>query len=260
MSVKISDIYTVFKDVFPMHLAESFDNCGFLFGNEDNVCNKVVISLDITEAVIYEAELLGAQLIISHHPLFFKEKLSAITSNSVCGRKILSLASKNISAICMHTNADSADGGVNDVLAKACGLINIQDLGAGESLKLGRIGMTERPYSIDDYAAFVKKALSANGVKFLDAGNLVTKVAVGGGSCGDFISVAKSMGADTFITADVKYHQFQQALEQKINIIDAGHFATENLICERFKSIINECFPTIEATISKSNKDFVRFC
>lgn len=260
MNIKISDIYTVLKDVFPMQLAEDFDNCGLLVGYEEGICQRVLVSLDITEEVIDEAAQYGADLIVSHHPLFFKNGILSVSSSSQTGKMVLLLASKKIAAICMHTNADSADGGVNDILAKACGLINIESLGGGGSGNLGRIGTASRPYAINDYAMFVKKALSANGVKFLNTGNLVSRVAVGGGSCGDMISLAKKMGADTFITADVKYHQFQQAKAERLNLIDAGHFATENLICQRFKSILNECFPGIDVAVSKSNIDFVSFC
>lgn len=260
MSVTVNDIFNCLKEYFALELAEDFDNCGFLVGRGDKAVESVIVSLDITDDVIEQAVQNKAQLIVSHHPLFFKSGISAVNSDTPTGRRILALAENGIGAICMHTNADCADGGVNDLLAAAVGLSDVSYLGGGQSGKLGRIGSLACPKDIADYANEVKRALCANGIRFAQCGKKCQRVAVGGGSCGDLIALARDMGADTFITADLKYHMFKAARENKINLIDAGHFATENLICVKFREILNNEFPELDVKISDKNNDPTEFC
>lgn len=261
MEIKISDIYQCLKSAFPLELAEHDDNCGFLFGNINGTCKRILVSLDITEEVIEEAKRIEAELIVSHHPLFFRNSLSRITSDNPLGRKIFLLAKAGISVISMHTNADSANGGVNDVLAELCGLSQIQNLGGGDSKMLGRIGNIAEPVDFRTYATNIKKILGAKRVKILQASDSieVKRVAVGGGSCGMFIPLAKEKGADTMITSDVRYHQLQDAQARKINLIDVGHFESENPICEKFRKVLSERFNELDIIISEVNTDFANF-
>lgn len=261
MEIKISDIYQSLKMAFPLELAEHDDNCGFLFGDLNRTCKRILISLDITDEVIEEAKRIEAELIVSHHPLFFKNSLSKITVDNPLGRKITALAKADISVISMHTNADSASGGVNDVLAELCGLSQIQNLGGGDSKMLGRIGNLADPVDFRTYATNVKKILGAKRVKILQAADtgIVKRVAVGGGSCGMFIPLAKEMGADTMITSDIRYHQLQDAQARKINLIDVGHFESENPICQKFRKVLSERFEGLDIIISEVNADFANF-
>ena len=259
MSHPISEILSVLEKAYPYEGKESFDNCGLLVGARNMEASRVLVSLDITDAVIQEAVEKGASLILSHHPLFFAEDLKTVTDDTPIGRKVLNLVTRSIAAICMHTNADAADEGVNDMLADAFGLLDRVSLGGGDSGRIGRVGELPKEWDIDSFAAEVKAVLDAPGVRYLSIGRPVRRLAVGGGACGGMIDLAVNAGADTFLTSDVRYHQWQQAREAGIHLLDAGHFSTENLICRRFYDLLSHAFPDLCLEISQVNRDFCRF-
>lgn len=244
----------------PLSLAESFDNPGFLVGRGEREVKKVLIALDITSDVVREAEEIGAELIVSHHPVIFTPRTD-ICDSDVMGNIILSMIEKNIAAICMHTNLDSARGGVNDILAETLGLSDTEVIEPKEDNKegLGRCGNIKHEMKLSDFMETVCRALSVSGVKYHDAGRSVHRVAVGGGACGDFVGYAKKFGFDTIVTADIKHNYFLEAKELGINAIDAGHFATENIICPKIEEIIKTAFPSLSVSIAKANCDCTDF-
>lgn len=258
--IPVSDIYGKLAQAFPLDLAEGFDNCGLLVGDSRAAVDTVLVALDITDGVIGEAEKIGAQLIVSHHPLFFRGAINSITDSTAAGARIMRLIRGGIAAVCMHTNADSAAGGVNDLLAAAVGLTNVQNLGGGDSGMLGRIGDLSAEYpNVSEYAKFAARALSACGARVCDSGKKCSRVAVGGGSCGEFLELAASRGADTFITADVKYHIFHDAQRLGVNLIDLGHFPTEAAVRLGFADIIARNFPSVRVQLSQINRDPIFF-
>lgn len=258
--ITVNDILKALFDFAPGCLAESYDNPGFLVGRGEREVKKVIVALDITGEVIREAKETGAELIVSHHPVIFNGEKS-ITDETVTGRLVLSMAEANVAAICMHTNLDSAKGGVNDILADLFGIEDAKPLDPIEdgTVGIGRYGARAQKMPLSEFLPLVCEKLSSDGVRFHDAGKPVKKLAVGGGSCGDYITVAKSLGCDTIVTADIKHNQFLDARELSINAIDAGHFATENIVCEKLCGIIRENFPSLSVSIAKSNTDAVNY-
>jgi len=113
--------------------------------------------------------------------------------------------------------------------------------------------------SLDAFLATVKDRLHCSGLRYCDGGKKVRKVAVGGGTCGEFLYDALRAGCDTFVTADVKYNQFWDARDVGLNIIDAGHFCTENPVCYYLADKICEAFPSLEVRISDAHKDCVKY-
>ena len=168
----------------PEEYKEGWDNVGFLLGHRDAPVTKVLVALDATEEVAEEAAALGCELLVTHHPLIF-EGIKQVTDETPVGRRILALLERKIALISMHTNLDCAPGGVNDRLASLIGLHNISILEDGETAGLVRMGEV-REQTLPVFAAFVKSALDCPGVRYADAGKPVRKVAVGGGSCGEF--------------------------------------------------------------------------
>lgn len=234
---------------------EDWDNVGLLCGHRDKRVKTVLVALDVTPAVAREARDMGAELIVSHHPLLFSA--SSLSDETAQGQLLLYLAENSIAVICAHTNLDSAPGGVNDVLAARLALRDVRTFDGAE-YGIGRIGETdEQPLSV--FVRTVKRALGAGGVRYADGGRPVRCVAVGGGACMDFLPQAIAAGCDTFVTGDVKYHQFQQAQSLGVNIIDAGHFPTEDPVCEVLCARLAAQFP--ELTVKKSNNhgDCVKF-
>ena len=221
-----------------------FDNVGLLAGDPEWDIQCVMLSLDISSAVIREAETCGAGLIVSHHPLFFD--LKSATPDTEGGKHLLELLTRKIGAICMHTNLDAADGGVNDALAAALGLLDAHPF---EPEHILRIGFLEKEISLTAFLDKIKTALRCEGLRYTGKSS-VYRVAVGGGSCGSMLDAAVKAGCDTFVTADIKYDVFLRASELGINLIDAGHFCTENVVIPRLRAWLAGEFPDLRLLIS----------
>ena len=257
----VREIYQYLDGLAPFSLQLDFDNAGFLVGRGDQPVHKILVSLDITEEVAAEAAEVGAQLIVSHHPvIFFPAK--SVTDADPVGRTLLTLTEKHIAAICAHTNLDAVAGGVNDALAQRLGLAQVEQLkqdgvdASGRPYGIGRVGNTQGvPMYAPAYAAFVKEALGANGVRFVDARRPVRRVAVGGGACADMLRDALAMGCDTFVTADVKYNGFLDAKALGVNLIDAGHYPTEQVVVPVLAKWLAQGFPKVEIVTTARHKE-----
>ena len=257
----VREIYQYLDGLAPFSLQMDFDNAGFLVGRGDRSVDKILVSLDITEEVVSEAVELGCQLIVSHHPvIFFPAK--SVTDTTPDGRILLSLVEHNIAAICAHTNLDAVSGGVNDALAQRLGLTNIEQLkqdgvdSSGRPYGIGRVGNTAGvPMYAPAFAAFVKETLGANGVRFVDARRPVRRVAVGGGACSDMMNDAIALGCDTFVTADVKYNGFLDAKALGLNLIDAGHYPTEQVVVPVLAKWLADGLPKVEVYTTQRHKE-----
>ena len=259
----VGDILKFLETVAPPYMKETWDNVGLLCGSAKQPVTKILVALDPFESVCREAETEGADLLVTHHPLIFQAPKS-ITDDDGVGRAILQLIRGGISAINAHTNLDCAPGGVNDVLAVTLGLDDISVInpsGADEEgrpwglLRQGTV--TEQP--LEEFLDHVKTALRCGGLRFVSGGKPVHRVAVGGGSCAGALREVADLGCDTFVTADVKYNQFWDAAELGVNLIDAGHFPTENPVCAVLAEKLRAAFPEISVILSKNHADCVKF-
>lgn len=256
----VKEIYSYLDSLAPFNLQMGFDNSGFLVGHGDAQVKKIMVALDITKEVIDEAIGAQCQLIVSHHPLIFHPARS-VTDGDPVGECLLALTEGHIAAICAHTNLDVVAGGVNDALAQALKLSQPELLHQdgidpqGRPYGIGRIGTVSGFGSVKEFAAFVQAQLGADGLRLEDAGRPVQKVAVGGGACGEYMLEALQRGCDTFVTADVKYNTFLGARALGINLIDAGHFSTENVVCPILAQWLTQGFRDVEVMLSKTHKE-----
>lgn len=264
--VKCQVILDALERIAPRHLAEEWDNPGLLVGSPRQEVSRVLVALDVSDAVVHQAIEQGAEMIVAHHPLIFKP-LKKIRTDQPLGHRLSVLLQHDIAVAAAHTNLDIARGGVNDVLAQAIGLsklssfvITAQDEdGSVESM--GRIGYLPAPAGIRDFARQVRAALPAAHVRFVDAGaRPVRKVALCSGAGAEFIGKASAMGADAYVTGDVKYHEAQQALELGMHLIDAGHFGTEFPVVEalaaRLRQELGETAGEIKIVTDRNSRDF----
>ena len=240
----------------PKELAASWDNVGLLVGDPETTVQTVLVALDITQGVVEEAAEMGAELIVAHHPVMncAWHPVQTLREDDPLGKKLRTLVRENISAICMHTNLDAAEGGVNDVLAEKLGLTDVLPLGEDG---IGRIGALKEEKSLAEYTSFVVKSLGCNGARVRNGGNSVRLVAVGGGACGSYIAAAKEKGCDTFVTSDLKYNDFLDT--EGLNLIDAGHFPTENVICPVIAARLREAYPHLNVVVSASHKEALEY-
>lgn len=254
------DILNFMDTVAPRYMQYEWDNNGILCGSRSKEAKKIFVALDPFEEVCREAAEVGADLLITHHPLIFNPP-TAITDDTDMGRAIMILVRNGITAINAHTNLDCAPGGINDTLANVLGLndVNIIDP-KGDEPRYGLLRMgTVSTQSLEDFMALVKKRLGCIALRYVNGEKPVNKVAVGGGSCGSDLYGAVKAGCDTFVTADVKYNQFHDAKAYGINLIDAGHFHTENPVCAVLAEKLQKAFPEITVMVSTQHKDCMKF-
>lgn len=256
--ITVQDIVLLLESIAPLTLAESWDNVGLLCGDRQHAVLRVLCALDITEQVVEEAIKRDVQLIVAHHPVIFTS-VSRVTTDDVTGRILRKAIQHDIALICMHTNADCAQGGVNDALASALFLTNVINMGAGENGMLGRVGDLPRQMQPREFALYVKECLRAGGVRFCDGGKPIQRVAVGGGACGKMMDHAVAKGADAFVIGDCSYDLMQRAQSLGLTLTDAGHFPTENPVAAAFADQIKSAFPSLAVTVSTCHEDCIQF-
>lgn len=233
--MRCSDLINELENFAPMYLAESWDNPGLIVGDTDSDIKRILVALDATDEVVDEAIAIGADLIITHHPMLFTS-IKKITNQTPIGTRLIKLIKNDIAHFAMHTNLDIAFGGTNDELARISGLKDIQVLREsceqnGQTNGLGRIGNLEKETIFGDFARIIKMGLGLSSLRVVgDTKKIVRRVGLCTGSGFEFMEDAVKKGADVFITSDLRYHESQKALEAGICVIDATHYASENII------------------------------
>lgn len=258
----VKDVLTLIEQLAPPYMKESWDRVGLNCGHLDRPVEKILVALDPFKEVCEEALEMEADLLVTHHALLWTPGF--ITDMDEQGRNALFLIENNIACINAHTNLDCAPGGVNDTLAKKLGLQDISVIDPkgvdtqGRPWGLLRMGSIEQQ-SLPTFLASVKEKLGCPGLKYVNAGKPVNKVAVGGGACASEMQKAFAAGCDTFITSDIRYNQFWDAQNLGINLIDAGHFYTENPICVYLADKLREAFPEVSVCMSAWHMDCAKF-
>ena len=221
----VEDIERLVGEIAPYELAEPWDNVALLLGRAHNQVTRVLTALDLTDGVIAEAKALGAQLIVTHHPVMMDAR-RRITDSDREGRLLLSLAESGIAHIAAHTNFDSAQGGVNDTLMTLMGARNI----VGEGCV--RVGDLEENMTFGQLCERAGRKLHTAVRAYGAEDAQVKKLGCCSGAGGGFFAEAKALGADCFITGEIKHHIALEAMDQGVCVIEAGHFETENPACE----------------------------
>ena len=255
--MKIKDIIKFLEERFPLSLQEDWDNSGLQIGNIENDLTNIMISLDLDEQTIQKAKEKSCNLIINHHPFLFSS-IKSIDLNKGNGKIIKDLIKNDITVFAMHTNLDIGKGGVNDNLAKLLELRDISNLDTNNENPMARFGYTDE-ITAYDFSKFVKEKINCKGlILYGDKDKKIEKVALCGGAGSDFINDAIQKGCDLIVTSDVKYHE---AIDncKKINIVDPGHFASENHIIYMIKDLLEKNFATGIYTCAKkdSYREFI---
>ena len=257
-------IMNALERIAPRRLAEDWDNPGLLVGSYAQRVKRVLIALDVDDAVTEEAIARKADMIVAHHPAIFRG-MKQLRTDLPLGKRLAALLTHGIAVAAAHTNLDVARGGVNDVLAAQLGLeklssfvITAQENGVTESI--GRVGTLPTPTSIEDFARAVKERLHVSHVRLAAAAlRPVRRVAVCGGAGAEFIDTAVRRGADVYITGDIKYHEAQRAAEQGMHLIDAGHFGTERpvlpVLADLLRAELAAEHGTVEILVTETQRD-----
>lgn len=233
MTVRVADIIAGMESIAPAHLAEEWDNIGLQVGHPDWPVRRVLVALDPIPSVVAEAINVGADAIVTHHPLIF-QPLRRFDLATVTGGLIQQLICKEVALITAHTNLDSVQGGINDVLVAMLGLIHatvLQPSSDDAQAGLGRIGELSPPIEFETLVGKIKRAMGLAFVR--SAGQIekpVQRVAVCSGSGGSLVRVFLDSTADVFITGDVRYHDAREIEAHGRGVIDIGHFESERII------------------------------
>jgi len=244
MAASVAQILTVLNGIAPPELAESYDNVGLLAGHPDWKVDCILTALDLTKGVVREAEEAGAQLIITHHPIFFHARKN-IREDDTEGSAVCALIRAGKALIAAHTNFDNASPGVNDALAAALELHDVEIAPHGM-----RVGLLERPRSLEEFAAHVERKLDTKARLYSEGEKQICRVAVLGGAGGDFFEEAVALGADAYVTGEVKHHEALAACGQGLCMVEAGHHETEHISIKLLASRLQACCDALEYNIT----------
>lgn len=229
---KVKDFYGYLNSIAPFETQEDWDNSGMLVGDMNAEVKKAAVVLDITHEEIKKAKAIGADLIISHHPVIFNP-IKSVTKGSVP----YELVASSINALCCHTPLDIADGGTNDSLAELLG-INVTRAD-DPILRLG----TVEPTTAQELAGKIANTLNTK-VRYADAGRKIEKIAICTGAGCSLIEAAGEI--DAFITGDASHHNFLDCVQAGITLIAAGHYETEIIVVPVLVKKLQAQFPDIE--------------
>lgn len=244
--MQIQDIINALEAVAPPHLQESYDNAGLIAGDPEAALSGVLFCLDSTEAVVAEAKRKGCNLIVAHHPIVFRG-LKRLNGATYVERTVMQAIRDDIALYAIHTNLDNVhQQGVNAKIAEKIGLRDTRILAPKPGLTdigAGLVGELVAPMPESDFLQHVKTVLRSGCVRHTALREKpVRRVAVCGGSGSFLLSDALRAGADAFVTADFKYHEFFDA-EGRIVIADVGHFESEQFTIELLRDIVQDKFP-----------------
>jgi len=263
--MRIADVYDYLESIAPLQYQESYDNAGLLTGNPEDEVTGALICIDTTEGVVDEAIELGYNLIISHHPVIFSG-LKQLTSKSWIERTVIKAIRNGISIYAIHTNLDNVvPHGVNHMIAKKLKLQNLKilqprpDLSESVPVGAGIVGDLKHGVNVYAFLDEVKKIFGCKHIRHTELiWENISRIAICGGSGSFLLSRAIDEGADIFITADVKYHQFFDT-ENKLIIADIGHFESEQFTMELLIELLSDKFPNFAARNTSVNTNPVKY-
>ena len=258
--MKCYEIIEKLESLSPAAFAEEWDNIGLLAGRRDREVGAVYIALDATDDVIEEAVRLGADMLLTHHPLIFK-KLNRVNTDDFIGRRVYQLIRNDISYFAMHTNFDvmgMADAAADELALKNREVLNVTFEDDISKEGCGRVGTLRERMSVADLAELVKQKFHVPNVRvFGDLGDIVEVAAVMPGSGGSFIKDAINAGADVMITGDIDHHEGIDAVAQGLTVIDAGHYGIEKLFIPYMEEFIRRELPGLKVFKADTKEPFV---
>ena len=232
MSTTVGIVYDLIKEYAPEELAFDGDNVGLLVGSKEDVLTGIVFAVDVNIDSIEMAKEIGANLIISHHPVIFGG-MKEITDKTATGKVLLTAIKNGINIICAHTNLDAADEGVSQTLAEIAGLNNIY---TPNHTNLMRVGELEKEISTKDFVEKLKDRLNINSVYISkNYPESVKSIAVVSGRGCSLLYEAKSTNADIFLLGEIKHENAVYAEILDVCVISCGHHETEVIILNKLK-------------------------
>ena len=260
-NMKAKQVFDALEQYAPLPLQDGYDNAGLQIGlTEEQEVTGALLCLDVTEAVIDEAERMGCNLIVAHHPLLFRG-LKQITGQSYVERCVIKAIQKGIGIYAAHTNLDNAEGGVNYRIAEKIGLENLSFLDAKPGMSAGSGVVGELP-AAEDEREFLERLKGLFGIQCLRhnhlCGRKIRRVALCGGAGGFLLSQAIAQGADAFLTGEMRYHDYF-GHEGELLIAEMGHYESEQYTVEIFAEVLEKRFPELRIVKTSHNTNPINY-
>ena len=241
--MKVKEIYSFLDKIAPFNTAAEWDNCGLSVGSLDTEVTKILVALDVTADVIKEAKDMGAELVLTHHPLIFNP-----VSSVPCDSLVYKAVESGITFVSSHTCLDVSPVGVNACLGEKTGVKNLTRLHGESFLFMGEV----EEQTSKSFAESVKSALGG-AVTCTLSHKTVKRVAICSGAGGDLIAEASQAGADVLLTGEAKHHEYLLSVQLGVSLVVAGHYETENIICQHLCDLLTDEFKDeIQVQVSKT--------
>ena len=259
--MKAKQVFDALEQYAPLPLQDSYDNAGLQIGlTAEQEVAGALLCLDVTEAVIDEAERMGCNLIVAHHPLLFRG-LKSITGRSYVERCVVKAIQKGIGIYAAHTNLDNAEGGVNYRIAEKIGLVNLSflEIKPGLTAGAGVIGELSQEMDEVDFLEHVKSLFGIRCMKHNQLrGRKIRRVALCGGAGGFLLSQAIAQGADVFLTGEMRYHDYF-GHEGELLIAEMGHYESEQYTTDIFEEVLNRHLPELRIVKTSLNTNPINY-
>ena len=248
----INELNKYMNERIPKTLSCSWDNDGLMCCPDGNrEVRKALFCMDVTPNSIDYAIEHGYDVIISHHPLIFKG-VKTVSGDVGIPSRIIKLIKNDISVMSFHTRFDAVDGGVNDALAEIFELYDVEKV-VCDDIELMRIGTLKIEMSIEKFVELVKEKLGCEHLNYASNTGTVKRLALVGGSGGSYIHTAARAGADTYLSGEIGYHNLTDCKDAGINLIEAGHYFTENPTLKNLAKFVLEADASIQCDYFESN-------
>ena len=260
-NMKAKQVFDALEQYAPLPLQDSYDNAGLQIGlTAEQEVTGALLCLDVTEAIIDEAERMGCNVIVAHHPLLFRG-LKSITGQSYVERCVIKAIQKGIGIYAAHTNLDNAEGGVNYRIAEKIGLTNLTFLDAKPGVTAGAGVIGELPAE-EDEQCFLERLKELFGIQCMRhsqlCGRKIRRVALCGGAGGFLLTNAIAQGADVFLTGEMRYHDYF-GHEGELLIAEMGHYESEQYTVEIFAEVLEKRFPELKIVKTSHNTNPINY-
>jgi len=257
---KISSLIEHFNVLWPESDIANWDRPGLMLGELSSEVDTVLLSVDVTIEVLQQAKSIGANLVLSHHPMFLRG-VHSLNEDSTKGASTAFAIKNEIAVFAAHTNADFAIDGVSSTLAKSFGLGSLEYL--DPDTKQGLFGFLSEPISLLDFSRAAAKTLPsvAQGIKVSgDPNRIISRVGLVAGAGDSHLDIAQSANLDLFITSDLRHHPSQDFIEQSqliggAALMDISHWAAEWLWLETAKGQLSDKFGSVSFIVSDISTD-----
>ncbi len=264
--MKVREILEILEKESPLEYACDWDNAGLLVGGLDREVETVYLAVDATDEVIAEAISLGADLLLTHHPLLF-HPLRRVREDELIGRRVLTMAEHRLNYIAMHTNFDVMP--MADLAAERLGLVDCEPLeetvdpsvAGTRELGIGKIGNLPEEMTLEECCNLVKKAFSLEGVRiFADAADMtkkVSRISICPGCGKSAVGISLEKGAQVYVTGDIEHHDGIDGAARGMHIIDAGHYGIEKIFVPFMKEYLERETPNLTVYVREDKEPFL---